>query len=280
MILRFLSGSMTPASLFKNFSPASTATRLSPSLSRRFCCTFWNSFLRSTPLLTKTQLRRLPRALSTKVAATAESTPPESAQMALPCSPTVSHLANGFIDEVLRRPVSTSTADVIDKIAEQLFAQFCVVDFRMKLNCPDPLRLILHGGQSVACGGNSGETRGELLGFIAVGHPDLQIFGQPVEQPRFALHRHFSVAVFASRAGNDFASQLMSNEVEAVTDTQNRQTESKYLIVSGRRIRIVDRAGSSTQNDACGVVALDLLQRCRTGQDDGKNLQFTDAARN
>jgi len=51
---------------------------------------FSNSFLRSTPLLTKTQVRRvfpesLRMARSTSTAATEESTPPESAQMAARC---------------------------------------------------------------------------------------------------------------------------------------------------------------------------------------------------
>ncbi len=88
MILRLRSGSVTPASFARNRSVASTASRFRPSLSRRLCCTFSNSFLRSTPLLTKTQVRRSPMARCTSVAATEESTPPESAQMARP-SPTV-----------------------------------------------------------------------------------------------------------------------------------------------------------------------------------------------
>ena len=62
---------------------------LSPSLSRSICCTLSNSFFLSTPLFTKMQVSRdLPlasrSARSTSTAATEESTPPESAQMARP----------------------------------------------------------------------------------------------------------------------------------------------------------------------------------------------------
>ena len=93
MILRLVSGSVTPASLLRKRSVESTATRRSPRLSRRPCCTFSNSFLRRTPLFTNTQVSREEpwssrMARSTSVAATAESTPPERAQIARP-SPTV-----------------------------------------------------------------------------------------------------------------------------------------------------------------------------------------------
>ena len=81
IVLRFFSGSVTPASLLRKRSLASTATRFNPSLSRRFFCTLSNSFLRSTPLFTKTHVNWLPMALCTSIAATEESTPPESPQM-------------------------------------------------------------------------------------------------------------------------------------------------------------------------------------------------------
>ncbi len=89
MMRRFCSGSVTPASFARKRCDASTASRFRPSLSSRFCRTLANSFLRSTPLLTKTQLSRSPRARCTSVAATAESTPPDNAQIARPRSPAV-----------------------------------------------------------------------------------------------------------------------------------------------------------------------------------------------
>src|SRR5207302_6808311 len=46
-------------------------------------------------------------------------------------------LANGFLDEVLRRPVSTGPADVVDKVAQQIGPQAGVMYLGMKLHRPD-----------------------------------------------------------------------------------------------------------------------------------------------
>ena len=92
ILFLLVSGSVTPASLLRNRSLASTATMRRPSLSRRFFCTLSNSFLRSTPLLTKMQVNWLPMARCTSTAATDESTPPDSPQMTCPL-PTFSRMA-------------------------------------------------------------------------------------------------------------------------------------------------------------------------------------------
>src|SRR5205085_9763332 len=52
----------------------------------------------------------------------------------------LTHLTDGLIDEMLWRPVRARAADVIDKVAQQVCAGFCVVHFRMKLDCPDAPR--------------------------------------------------------------------------------------------------------------------------------------------
>ena len=101
MIFRLRSGSATRSSFFRKRFEASTKTtlRCSRSANRRLTCSA--SSLRSSPLSTNTQVSRLPIARWTMRAATAESTPPERAQMTRPFGPTCSRT----------RSVASSTND-------------------------------------------------------------------------------------------------------------------------------------------------------------------------
>ena len=81
---RFSSGSTTPSSASRNWVVASTWTRLMWRWVRMTSMTRSPSPRRSSPLSTKTQVSWSPTARCTSVAATAELTPPLSAQITLP----------------------------------------------------------------------------------------------------------------------------------------------------------------------------------------------------
>ena len=93
MILRLVSGSSTPASRSRKRSAASTWTSGTPSRSRKASTTCSASSLRISPWSTKTQVSRSPIARWTSSAAVAESTPPESPQIAR-ASPTWARIAS------------------------------------------------------------------------------------------------------------------------------------------------------------------------------------------
>ena len=82
MILRFSSGSLTPASASRKRFWASTTCSETPVAATKSRSTCSASPLRSRPWSTNTQVSRSPIARCTRAAATAESTPPESPQMA------------------------------------------------------------------------------------------------------------------------------------------------------------------------------------------------------
>ncbi|CKT86859.1 Uncharacterised protein [Mycobacterium tuberculosis] len=84
MILRLPSGALTPDSASRKVSAASTVTRLAPVAATKSRCTCARSPARNSPWSTKTQVNRSPMARCTRAAATAESTPPDSPQMAWP----------------------------------------------------------------------------------------------------------------------------------------------------------------------------------------------------
>ena len=87
MIFRFCSGSVTPASFERKRLDASTVTSGRWNICPKTSSTAVRSPERRTPLSTKMQWSLSPMARWTRSAATAESTPPERAQMTWP-SPT------------------------------------------------------------------------------------------------------------------------------------------------------------------------------------------------
>ena len=87
MALRLSSGSVTPASRSKKRSAARTWMSSMPKLRWNVSTTWSPSSLRIRPVSTNTHVSWWPMALCTSAAATAESTPPDSPQMARP-SPT------------------------------------------------------------------------------------------------------------------------------------------------------------------------------------------------
>lgn len=82
MILRFSSGSLTPSNAARNWSWASTTLSCAPVAATKSFSTCSTSPLRSRPWSTNTQVSWEPMARCTSAPATAESTPPLSAQMA------------------------------------------------------------------------------------------------------------------------------------------------------------------------------------------------------
>ena len=92
IVLRFSSGSTTPASRSKNRSPARTWISSMPWWRRNVSTTWSPSPSRMSPVSTNTQVSCGPTALCTSAAATAESTPPDSPQITR-SSPTCSRIA-------------------------------------------------------------------------------------------------------------------------------------------------------------------------------------------
>ena len=88
MILRFCSGSVTPASAAKKRASASTTCRSALKAPAKSASTPARSPCRRRPLSTKMQVSRSPMALSSSLAATDESTPPDRPRMTRPRSPT------------------------------------------------------------------------------------------------------------------------------------------------------------------------------------------------
>jgi len=87
--------------------------------------------------------------------------------------------------------------------------------------------------------------------FVAVAHPDLERRGQLGEELRCAvLDHHFGMSVFAAGRGEDLATHVMHDEVQAITDAEHGQAEREDLGVGGRCVGIVDRRRSTGEDEA------------------------------
>ena len=131
MILRFCSGSVTPASRSRNSSAASTNTSGSCSRSnrRRICSA---SSCRITPLSTKMHVRRSPIARWISIAATVESTPPLRPQTTLPSPDLLADPVGRLFHERRHRPVAGAAADVEGEVAQDVGAVIGMCNLRME----------------------------------------------------------------------------------------------------------------------------------------------------
>ena len=139
MILRFSSGSLTPASASRKRFCASTTWSLTPVAATKSRSTCSASPLRSSPWSTKTQVSRSPIARCTMAAATAESTPPDSPQMARPVSPIWARIRlDLLLDDVDHRPGLAAAGDVVQEVLEHLLAVLGVQHLGVPLHAGQP----------------------------------------------------------------------------------------------------------------------------------------------
>ena len=137
MILRFCSGSVTPARRSRNSVDASTNTSGSFNRSKRVrICAASSS--RSTPLSTKMQVSRSPIARCRMSAATVESTPPLSAADDAPAADLRANPRRRFLDKRRHRPVARAPADAVREVAQDVQAAFRVHDLRMEQQRVEP----------------------------------------------------------------------------------------------------------------------------------------------
>ena len=121
-------------------------------------------------------------ARSTRVAATAESTPPERAQMARP-SPTVWRtLAMVASMKCCAVQVGLAPQMFEGEVAQDVRARLGVVDFGMELHRPHLSLGSFDGGHRTGRTGHQVEAGGQFYRFVAVRHPDGKFCGEAFEK--------------------------------------------------------------------------------------------------
>ena len=102
------------------------------------------SFFRIRPVSTKTQVSWLPTALVTSAAATAESTPPESAQSTFSVADLGADRRDLVFDDRGVRPRRGDARDVVQEVRQQLLAALGVRDLGVELHGVQAPRDVLH----------------------------------------------------------------------------------------------------------------------------------------
>ena len=156
-----------------------------------------------------------------------------------------------------------------------------VPDLGMKLHRPDVARGIGDAGHGIGRARGEGKAGGQLQSLIAMRHPDIERRGQAGKQRDFlAGHdRHLGRAVLALVRGAYFAAQMMGEKLQAITDAEDRQSQGQHVRVRGRRIRVVDRAGASGEDQPDGMMRLDFGDGSGAGKDDREDILLSYAAR-
>ena len=144
MLLRFCSGSVTPfKSRQKSFRCVHADHVQSQPLAQQFQRVAEIRSCRSSPLSTNTFVSRSPMARCTSAAATAESTPPLSAQIARAPSACLRMASTVSAMKPARLQFCFGAADLEHKIAQNFGAALGVMHLGMKLHGVEPLRGIL-----------------------------------------------------------------------------------------------------------------------------------------
>ncbi len=88
------------------------------------------------------------------------------------------------------------------------------------------------------------------------------------------------MAVLALVRGLHLAAERVHHELQSIADAQHRQPHAEDARVHGGRVFVIDRRRPTGQDDADRRVAANFIQAGGTGQDNGKDVLFADAARN
>jgi hypothetical protein len=100
-----------------------------------------------------------------------------------------------------------------------------------------------------------------------------------LEEAGSVLDFNVGVSVLAVIGGPDFSTELMHHKLKSVTDAKHRYAQLEDPRVRGRRIGVIHRRWAARKNDSYRGIAADFFQAGGAGENHGKDILFTDAAR-
>src|ERR1043166_3379944 len=124
-------------------------------------------------------------------------------------------------------------ADMIDKVLQDLFAARCMRDLGMKLQAIQLSISIFDRGKIGIFGARDSPEPGRQSGqFVAVTAPDVDLFGQSIEQGRPLRRMQNTRPIFAPRAKFDLTAQVVRHQLHSVTNAEDWNTERKNLRIA------------------------------------------------
>ena len=235
------------------------------------------------------QVSRSPTARWTSAAATAESTPPDSAQMTRPSDPVsagvgvdpLADVGDGRLDEVAGGPGRRDPRDVDHEVAQDVLAARGVDDLRVELDAVQVARGVDQAGERRGVRlGRGVEPLGQARDRVAVAHPDRLLALDPGEQ-RLVRGGDADVggSVLAVVERDDVATELVGHQLGAVADAEDGDAAGPDRRVGPGSARVVDRVRAAGQDDRPGAAPFQLGVRRVVGQQLRVDIELADAAR-
>ena len=284
MILRLRSGSRDALELRPGSAARRRRTRPSgcsrSAKRRRTCCA---SSLRSRPLSTNTQVSRSPIARWTRSAATAESTPPERAQITRPFGPTCSRIRSVASSTKERAFQSRRQPQTSRKFDEDLRALLGVDDLGVELDAVETARADPRSRRSRWSRWR--RPPGSPAGALRMSSPWLIQTRLRGGSPRKSVPPGFGekTAWPYSRwpGALHLAAEHVAHELHAVADARAPARPScEDPRVAARRAPLVDAVGAAGEHDAPRAARGQGTSALRArGQDLGVDLQLAQPAR-
>ena len=278
--LRLRSGSATPSSFFRKRRLASTkrTSRRSRAAKRLRTCSA--SSLRSRPLSTNTQVRRLPIARCTISAATAESTPPESAQITRPFSPTCSRTrsvassTNERAFQSRRHPqASRKLARTLVPSSEWTTSGWKSIPYSRRAESSTAAIAFVSVAPTTL------KPCGRAPDVVAVAHPDPAARGQPAEERAPGLRREDRLPVLAVARALHLPAEDVAHQLHAVADAHDRHAELEEARVAPGSAALVDAVGTAGEHDASRAAPGQGIGPRSRRQDLGVDLHLAQPAR-
>ena len=208
MILRLVSGSVTPASASRKRARSSATTSRTPVDATKSRSTCSASPARSSPWSTKMHVSWSPTARCTMAAATAESTPPERPQMTC-ASPTCARIARHLLlDHVGAGPVGAEARDAVQEVLDGGLTKRRVLDLWVPLHAAHATLDVLERGDGRHVrGGEHREALGRRQHRVAVAHPHLLLGGAACQLGSSVGHGGDRAAILADARLRDRAAE-------------------------------------------------------------------------
>src|ERR1700738_806099 len=140
---------------------------------------------------------------------------------------------------------------------------------------------IFDGGDGVLRTADGSKAGRQPHDVVAVTVPDAQRVRKLHEKLGLvsgAIDIQNGATVFTTRRRLHFPAQVIGEPLHAVADSQHWDAERKNGWVAFGSLRIIDRAGSPGEHDACWFEFADFIERGRAWENGGKDLLFADAA--
>ena len=225
------------------------------------CSTWVRSPARSRPWSTNTQVSRSPMARCTRAAATAESTPPDSPQIARPSPICVADPLDLLLDDRRRRPLRLDAGDVAQEPAQHLLAVRRMRDLRVVLDAGEAALDVFEAGDLGAVGGGRDDRALRGLGdAVVVAHPRGLVRGQAgVQDTAVTGDADLGAAELADAGRLDDAAERAGQQLVAVADAEHRDAGFGELRVHARRAFGVHARRAAGEDDGRGVLREDLF---------------------